>query len=247
MAALSTLVVLLFSVDLLGYIPMPALGMVLIISTFSLISFRSIYAMRKRNRQAFFLCVFTLCAVLLVGLISGVGFAVLLGLLQFIRIIFRPTDQLLGVDEQGMLHSMNPDNEIQPVDDVLIYRFNSPLTYFNVNYFKERLNKHIDSQHKRPAWVIIDAAVSFTHNDVSVFSALNDLVTSLKSKGVTLVLAGRRTSLNRWLEQNKINRSDDDLLVVPDIYFAIRLIQSKQHIQQKSVDDRQNEEHRLLD
>ncbi|MGL5954570.1 MAG: SulP family inorganic anion transporter [Providencia rustigianii] len=246
-AALSILVVLLFSVDLLGYIPMPALGMVLIISTFSLISFRSIYAMRKRNRQAFFLCVFTLCAVLLVGLISGVGFAVLLGLLQFIRIIFRPTDQLLGVDEQGMLHSMNPDNEIQPVDDVLIYRFNSPLTYFNVNYFKERLNKHIDSQHKRPAWVIIDAAVSFTHNDVSVFSALNDLVTSLKSKGVTLVLAGRRTSLNRWLEQNKINRSDDDLLVVPDIYFAIRLIQSKQHIQQKSVDDRQNEEHRLLD
>ncbi|WP_265693095.1 SulP family inorganic anion transporter [Providencia rustigianii] len=246
-AALSILVVLLFSVDLLGYIPMPALGMVLIISTFSLISFRSIYAMRKRNRQAFFLCVFTLCAVLLVGLISGVGFAVLLGLLQFIRIIFRPTDQLLGVDEQGMLHSMNPDNEIQPVDDVLIYRFNSPLTYFNVNYFKDRLNKHIDSQHKRPAWVIIDAAVSFTHNDVSVFSALNDLVTSLKSKGVTLVLAGRRTSLNRWLEQNKINRSDDDLLVVPDIYFAIRLIQSKQHIQQKSVDDRQNEEHRLLD
>lgn len=241
-AALTILVVLLFSMDLLGYIPMPALGMVLVVSTFSLISFRSIYAMRKRNRQAFFLCVFTLCAVLVVGLISGVGFAVLLGLLQFLRVIFRPTDQLLGVDEQGMLHSMNPDNDIQAVEGVLIYRFNSPLTYFNVNYFKDRLNKHIDSQRKRPAWVIVDAAVSFTHNDVSVFSALNELVTSLKAKGVTLVLAGRRTSLNRWLSQNKISRSDDDLLVVPDIYFAIRLIQSKQHIQQKSVEERKESE-----
>ncbi|NIA72927.1 SulP family inorganic anion transporter [Providencia rettgeri] len=240
-AALTILAVLLFSINLLEYIPMPALGMVLIISTFSLLSFRSIFSMRKRNRQAFFLCVFTLCAVLVVGLISGVGLAVLLGLLQFIRIIFRPTDQLLGVDEQGMLHSMAPENGIQQIDGVLIYRFNSPLTYFNVNYFKERLNKHIDNQLKRPAWVIVDAAVSFTHNDVSVFSALNDIVTSLKAKGVTLVLAGRRTSVKRWLEQNKISRSDDDLLVVPDIYFAIRLIQSKQQVQIKTVEDRKSE------
>ncbi|MGG4607093.1 SulP family inorganic anion transporter [Providencia sp. Me31A] len=241
-AALTILAVLLFSMDLLGYIPMPALGMVLIISTFSLLNFRSILSMRKRNREAFFLCVFTLFAVLIVGLISGVGLAVLLGLLQFIRVIFRPTDQLLGVDEQGMLHSMTSENDIQHIDGVLIYRFNSPLTYFNVNYFKERLNKHLDSQLKRPAWVIVDATVSFTHNDVSVFSTLNDIVTSLKAKGVTLVLAGRRTSIKRWLEQNKMNRSDDDLLVVPDIYFAIRLIQSKQQIQMKCVEDRKAEE-----
>ncbi|HGN1707184.1 TPA: SulP family inorganic anion transporter [Providencia rettgeri] len=241
-AALTILAVLLFSMNLLEYIPMPALGIVLIISTFSLLSFRSILSMRKRNRQAFFLCVFTLFAVLVVGLISGVGLAVLLGLLQFIRVIFRPTDQLLGVDEQGMLHSMTSEDDIQQIDGVLIYRFNSPLTYFNVNYFKERLNKHLDNQRKRPAWVIVDATVSFTHNDVSVFSTLNDIVTSLKAKGVTLVLAGRRTSIKRWLEQNKINRSDDDLLVVPDIYFAIRLIQSKQQIQMKCVEARKVEE-----
>lgn len=237
-AALAILVVLLFLVNVLSYIPMPALGMVLVISTWSLLSFRSIFSMRKRERHAFTLCIFTLCAVLVAGLINGVGLAVLLGLLQFIRVVFRPTDQLLGVDDQGMLHSIAPDNEIQPVEGVLIYRFNSPLTYFNVNYFKERLNKHLDNQPKRPAWVVVDAAVSFTHNDVSVFSTVNEMVTSLKAKGVTLVLAGRRTSINSWLEKNKINRSDDDLLVVPDIYFAIRMIQSKQQIQLKNVEDR---------
>ncbi|MCW2254578.1 high affinity sulfate transporter 1 [Providencia alcalifaciens] len=236
-AALAILAVLLFSVNLLGYIPMPALGVVLVVSTWSLLSFRSIFSMRKRNKEAFTLCIFTLCAVLVSGLINGVGLAVLLGLLQFIRVIFRPTDQLLGVDDQGMLHSISKDNEIQSIEGILIYRFNSPLTYFNVNYFKERLNKHLDNQSKRPAWVIVDAAVSFTHNDVSVFSALNDIVTALKAKGVTLVLAGRRTSINRWLEKNKINRSDDDLLVVPDIYFAIRLFQSKQQIQMKEVEE----------
>ncbi|HEM6859748.1 TPA: SulP family inorganic anion transporter [Providencia stuartii] len=236
-AALAILIVLLFSVDLLEYIPMPALGMVLVVSTWSLLSFRNILSMRKRNKQAFTLSIFTLGAVLVAGLINGVGLAVLLGLLQFIRVIFRPTDQLLGVDDQGMLHSISKDNGVQPVEDVLIYRFNSPLTYFNVNYFKERLNKHLDNQPKRPAWVIVDAAVSFTHNDVSVFSALNDIVTGLKAKGVTLVLAGRRTSINSWLEKNKISRSDDDLLVVPDIYFAIRLIQSKQQKRIKEMEE----------
>lgn len=236
-AALAILIVLLFSVDLLEYIPMPALGMVLVVSTWSLLSFRNILSMRKRNKQAFTLSIFTLGAVLVAGLINGVGLAVLLGLLQFIRVIFRPTDQLLGVDDQGMLHSISKDNGVQPVEDVLIYRFNSPLTYFNVNYFKERLNKHLDNQPKRPAWVIVDAAVSFTHNDVSVFSALNDIVTGLKAKGVTLVLAGRRTSINSWLEKNKISRSDDNLLVVPDIYFAIRLIQSKQQKQIKEMEE----------
>ncbi|EPB3779851.1 SulP family inorganic anion transporter [Providencia stuartii] len=236
-AALAILIVLLFSVDLLEYIPMPALGMVLVVSTWSLLSFRNILSMRKRNKQAFTLSIFTLGAVLVAGLVNGVGLAVLLGLLQFIRVIFRPTDQLLGVDDQGMLHSISKDNGVQPVEDVLIYRFNSPLTYFNVNYFKERLNKHLDNQPKRPAWVIVDAAVSFTHNDVSVFSALNDIVTGLKAKGVTLVLAGRRTSINSWLEKNKISRSDDDLLVVPDIYFAIRLIQSKQQKQIKEMEE----------
>lgn len=236
-AALTILLVLLFLTNFLSYIPLPALGMVLMISTWSLLSFRQIWSIRKRNREAFTLAVFTLFSVLVAGLITGIGLAVLLGLLQFIRVIFRPTDQLLGTDFQGMIHSIANDNHIHSPEGILIYRFNSPLTYFNVNYFKERLHKHLDNQPKRPAWVIVDAAVSFTHNDVSVFSALNEIVTSLKAKGVTLVLAGRRTSINRWLEQNKINRCDDDLLVVPDIYFAIRLIQSKQLSQQKEKQD----------
>ena len=31
---------------------------------------------------------------------------------------------------------MNKDNGIEPIDGLMMYRFNSPLTYFNVGYFK---------------------------------------------------------------------------------------------------------------
>ncbi|NRN27543.1 SulP family inorganic anion transporter [Photorhabdus heterorhabditis] len=226
-AASIILLVLLFMTDFLNYIPLSSLGVVLIYSASSLLSLRAILSLRKRNRQAFTLSLFTLIAVVVVGLINGVGFAVLLGLLQFLRIIFRPTDQLLGVNEQGMIHSINQGNEIKPIDGVMLYRFNSPLTYFNVSYFKKRVLQHVDRVQKRPGWLVVDAAVSFTHDDVSVFAAIDELITELKVKGITLVLAGRRTELTRWIKQNKLKSSDDDLIVVPDLYFAVRMIQSK--------------------
>lgn len=232
-AATIILLVLLFMTRFLAYIPLSSLGVVLIYSASSLLGLRQIWSLRKRNHQAFTLSLFTLIAVLVVGLINGVGFAVLLGLLQFLRIIFRPTDQLLGVNDQGMIHSINHGNDIKPIDGVMMYRFNSPLTYFNVSYFKKRVLQHVDriqkinKTQKRPGWLVVDAAVSFTHDDVSVFAAIDELISELKVRDITLVLAGRRTELTRWIKQNKLRSSDDDLIVVPDLYFAVRMIQSK--------------------
>ncbi|MDE9567299.1 sodium-independent anion transporter, partial [Xenorhabdus bovienii] len=88
-----------------------------------------------------------------------------------------------------------------------MYRFNSPLTYFNVGYFKKRALQHVERASNRPAWLVVDATVSFTYDDVSVFAVLDELITELKEKGVTLVLAGRRTELNYWIKQNKLSRS----------------------------------------
>ncbi|WP_387689132.1 SulP family inorganic anion transporter [Photorhabdus sp. RM71S] len=232
-AATIILLVLLFMTRFLAYIPLSSLGVVLIYSASSLLDLRRIWSLRKRNHQAFTLSLFTLIAVLVVGLINGVGFAVLLGLLQFLRIIFRPTDQLLGVNDQGMIHSINHGNDIKPIDGVMMYRFNSPLTYFNVSYFKKRVLRHVDriqkinKTQKRPGWLVVDAAVSFTHDDVSVFAAIDELISELKVRDITLVLAGRRTELTRWIKQNKLQSSDDDLIVAPDLYFAVRMIQSK--------------------
>ncbi|SFU84807.1 SulP family inorganic anion transporter [Xenorhabdus koppenhoeferi] len=235
-AATAILLVLLFMTTFLTYIPLSSLGIVLIFSTWSLLGLKNIWAYRKRNRQAFILSTFTLVAVLLVGVIDGVGFAVLLGLLQFLRIIFRPSDQLLGVNEHGMVRSIHQNSDIKPVDSIMMYRFNSPLTYFNVGYFKKRALQHVERASDRPAWLVVDATVSFTYDDVSVFAVLDELITELKEKGVTLVLAGRRTELNYWIKQNKLSRSDEDLIVVPDLYFAIRMIQSKLQVEEKQAE-----------
>lgn len=227
-AALVIALVVLFFTQPLKYIPVSALGVVLIYAAWSLMDLRGIWGLRKRNKSAFRLACFTFVCVLLIGVIQGIGLAVLLGLLQFLRTVFRPTEQLLGVNEDGMIHSLGNSHNVKAVPGVMMYRFNSPLTYFNVAYFKRRILNLVDSTPFQPRWVVIDAVASFTYADISVLAAIDELKRDLKVRKVKLVLAGRRTELTRWFKDNRPAMKEEDILLVPDLYLALKLIQSKE-------------------
>ncbi|CNI38016.1 SulP family inorganic anion transporter [Yersinia vastinensis] len=224
-AALTIALVLLFLTQTLSFIPLGTLGAVLIYAAWSMFSFKAIFSMRKHNRSAYILTVFTLIAVLVVGLIDGIGFAIILGILQFLRTVFKPTDQLLGVDNQGIIHSVNAGEHIKPIDGLIMYRFNSILTYFNSTYFKKRVIALVNSAPTPPRWVVIDAATCFTYNDASVFAMLKELIPTLKAKGVTLILAGRDTELTDWLTKNDMSPFAEEIIVVPDLYLAVQITQ----------------------
>lgn len=230
-AALVIALVVIFFTQPLKYIPVSALGVVLVYAAWSLMDLRGIFNLRRRNRQAFSLAIFTFGCVLLIGVLQGIGLAVLLGLLQFLRTVFRPTEQLLGVNEDGMIHSLGNTTTVKPVPGVMMYRFNSPLTYFNVAYFKRRILNLVDSTPFQPRWVVVDAVASFTHADISVLASIDELKRDLKLRQVKLVLAGRRTELTRWFKDNRPTIEEDDILLVPDLYLALKLIQSKESAQ----------------
>ncbi|TQI82507.1 high affinity sulfate transporter 1 [Serratia fonticola] len=227
-AALAIALVVLFFSEPLQFIPIAVLGVVLIYASWSLLDMRSIFLLRKRNRPAFYLALFTFLSVLLVGIIPGIGLAVLLGLLQFLQTVFRPTEQLLGVNENGMIHSMGNSKGVKSVDSVIMYRFNSPLTYFNVAYFKRRITTLVETTPHPIRWVVIDAVASFTHADISVLAAIEELKLDLKLRGISLVLAGRRSELTRWFRLDRSGSKARDLILVPDLYMALKLIQSKE-------------------
>lgn len=224
-AAFAIGIVVLFLLQPLKYIPVGVLGIILIFSAWPLIDLRSIFNYLNRNRDAFYLSIVTFIAVLVVGVISGMGLAVLLGLLIFLRKIFRPTEQILGLGNDGLIHSVGGDTK--PVSNVLIYRFNSPLTYFNIGYFKRRLLSLIDKAPEHRKWIIVDAVPSFTYPDVSVLTGVEELVRSLKVRDCVLVLAGRRGTLRRWFKDMNIELDKKHVEFSPDLYLAVRMVQSK--------------------
>ncbi|EKS7767325.1 SulP family inorganic anion transporter [Edwardsiella piscicida] len=225
-AALSIAAVLLLLGSLLRYIPVAALGVVLVYASWLLLDIRSLVNLRKHNPSAFRLALFTFASVLLVGVMPGIGLAVLLGLLQFFRTVFRPSEQLLGVNEEGMIHSLGNGNQVRAVEGVLIYRFNSPLTYFNIAYFKRRVLNLVDGMPFQPEWVVIDAVSCFTYPDISVLAGIDELKRDLRQRRVHLVLAGRKTDLKRWFGRSRAAGEEKGLLFVADLYLALKLIQS---------------------
>ncbi|MCO6552902.1 MAG: SulP family inorganic anion transporter [Gilliamella sp.] len=234
-AAILIGIVVLFFLSPLQYIPTCVLGVVLIYSSISLINFQTIVRFFKFDRDAFYLSLITLISVLVIGIIPGMALAVLLGLFLFLRRVFRPKDQLLGVDESGRIHSISQD--VQPISNTMIYRFNSPLTYFNIAYFKRRIISYIDESKEPINYVIVDAIPCFTYKDVSVLSGIDELVKSLKVRNATLILSGRRKTLKNWFKQMNIKLDDEYIEFAYDLYFAVRLVQSKDHMGNKTDDE----------
>jgi Sulfate permease and related transporters (MFS superfamily) len=230
-AAILIGIVVLFFLSPLQYIPTCVLGVILIYSSVSLINFQTIWRFFKFDRDAFYLSLSTLIAVLVIGIIPGMALAVLLGLFLFLRRVFRPKDQLLGVDESGRIHSLGQD--VLPVNNTLIYRFNSPLTYFNIAYFKRRIISYIDEADEPINYVIVDAIPCFTYKDVSVLSGIDELVRSLKVRNVILILSGRRKTLKNWFKQMNIKLDENYVEFAYDLYFAVRFVQSKEHMENK--------------
>ncbi|WP_105903102.1 SulP family inorganic anion transporter [Vibrio gangliei] len=208
----------------LQFIPVAALGVVLIVASMSLIDLKGIWLLRRRNKDAFYLSSITFVAVLVIGVIPGITLAVLLGLFQFLRIVMRPTDQVLGLDSKGTVRSLGRSGKAHPIPGLVIYRFNSPLTYFNADHFKRRLLYHVaQAGSNEIRYVIIDAVASFTHLDLSVMAVIDDIQAILKKRGIRLVLAGHKHRLKQWCALSGVKVGEGGIRIRADMYLAIKM------------------------
>ncbi len=234
-AAVIIAIIALFLTASLEYIPSAALGIVLIIASIHLIDLKTLWQLKFKDKQAFYLALTTLFAVLFIGVIPGITLAVLLGLFQFIRSVMRPSDTILGIDAKGVVRSLDETDKAKAIQGVFIYRFNSPLTYFNVGYFKRRLLEQYARQKDDIECVIIDAVPCFTHLDLSVMSMLADLDVIFKKRHIRLELAGRKRQLLAWFKTAGITSGKEGIYVHSDLYIALQKNSVSQHITEAAL------------
>jgi len=235
-------VIALFLTAPLEFIPSAALGIVLIIASVHLLDLKAVWQLKLKDKQAFYLASATLFAVLFIGVIPGITLAVLLGLFQFIRTVMRPSDTILGVDIKGVVRSLDETDKAKAVQGVFIYRFNSPLTYFNASYFKRRLLEQYARQKEDTQCVIIDAVPCFTHLDLSVMAMLADLDVIFKKRGIRLELAGRKRQLLSWFKTAGIASGKDGIYIHSDLYIALQKNSVSQHVDEVTMFQSQNSE-----
>ena len=219
-AAAAVALVLLFFTTPLQYVPMAALGAVLIVAGLSLIDIRSVKLFYQIDRTEAVLSALATLGVVALGAVNGILFAVVLALLRFIKLMSRPRVEILGkVEGLPGLHSLDRHEGSQEFPGMLLFRFNAPITFFNAPHFKRELIRVVDAAGPNLHHVVIDL-LPVTNIDATGLLTVTQLVQTLETRGIRLNAAGRATEWRNWARSRGF--AGDRIRIFPTLRQAVR-------------------------
>ena len=200
-AATVIALVLLFFTGPLQFVPLAALGVVLISAALSLLDFSSLRLLWRMDRRECGLSLVTTAGVVALGSINGILIAVALAIVRFVKHTARPSVELLG-KEKGLpgLHSIDRHTSAKAIPGLVLFRFNAPLVFFNAEHFKQCALKAARASGEDLRWFVIDT-IPISDIDINGVTVLKDLKQKLAGQNVKLVLAGRQSEIETGLRQ----------------------------------------------
>jgi len=224
-AAASIALVLLFFTQPLQYVPVPALGAVLVFASFNLVDVRTLRRIWAVDKISVALSILTTLGVVAFGPIQAILLAVILSLILFVKLVARPKDELLGkVEGIPGMHSVERHPGAQTPAGLVIYRFSSPITFFNSGYFKQRARDAVRSAGPGLKFFVMDA-IPISNIDVTGLYALSDFKAELDRQGTRLVVGGRRTEMLNWFHKIGLYRPEHENMFFPTLRRAIKACQ----------------------
>ncbi|SIT50096.1 putative sulfate transporter [Paraburkholderia piptadeniae] len=221
-AAAAIAFVLIFLTGPLRFVPVAALGAVLVMAAVSLVDITTLKGLWSEARGEFAICLAATVGVVALGSLKGILLAVALALFRFIRIVARPSHEVLGtVDGMKGFHSTERHADARRTPGLCLFRFNSPIVFFNARYFKRTALDVVAQTAPKPQWFVLDA-VAVTGVDVTGRHAIEELRQELGERGVSFVLAGRRTQRLDWLERHGMDNVTAAQLHFPTLRAAVR-------------------------
>jgi len=131
-------VMLLFLPRLLQDLPQPTLAAVLIAAAISLADITGTARLWHQRRTEFEISLAAFLGVALLGVLPGIGVAVILSILNVFRRAWWPYQTKLGlVDGVRGYHDVTSYPHAQHLDGLALYRFDAPLIFANASTFRE--------------------------------------------------------------------------------------------------------------
>ena len=200
-AAAVLMAVLLFFTEPLSLLPITVLAAVLINAAVSLFDFPSLLSLRRISRQEFRLSLVTSLGVITAGVLPGVLIAVGLAIIQLLAKASRPNDAVLGrIPGVDGFHDVNGQPEAETLPELIIYRFDSSLVFFNADYFKNRIRTVVAEAKTKPRWFLLDAE-SMPWIDTTGAAILDEVRNELAEKNIVLTVAEAKKPLRLMLDR----------------------------------------------
>ncbi|MGZ8566792.1 MAG: SulP family inorganic anion transporter, partial [Actinomycetota bacterium] len=184
---------LLFLPSLLRNLPQPALAAVVIAAALSLMDVATVRRYLRVRKTAFLLSIVATLGVVLLGVIQGIGLAVILSIFLFFRRSWWPYGEVLGrSEEQDGWHAVDRYPDAAQADGVVVYRWEAPLFFANAGIFRQEIRGLVRS--RSPRWVVLQCE-AITDIDVTAADMLDLLDRELNAKGINLAFVELRDRL----------------------------------------------------
>jgi high affinity sulfate transporter 1 len=226
-AATVVAVVLFFLTGPLEYVPVPALGAVLLMAAYSLVDIGTPRALYREDKAEFAISAIATLGVVAIGSIHAILLCVVLALARFVRIVAQPPYEVLGkVEGLKGLHGIERHPGAKAIPGLCLFRFNGPIVFFNAQYFKNAALRTVERVGAELEWFVIDA-VPVTSTDVTGRHTLVELEGLLHARGVRLGFAARKAEIARHLEKLHLGEAEARVLVFPTLRQAIRAFEKR--------------------
>lgn len=189
-AAAGVIVIVLVLPGLVSDMPQPTLAAIVITASFSLFDWNGWRWLLRVRRSEFLLSLAAALAVLVVGVLEGIGIAIVLSLANFIRRSWRPHSTELGkVAGVPGYHDRGRHPEAATIEGLLIIRYDAPLFFANAPDFGRTLQEML-REAGRPIQRVLVVGNAITDIDSTGAEILTDVLDELADRRIDFAFAG---------------------------------------------------------
>lgn len=187
--AVSVALLLLFGADLLKHLPNSALAAVVISSAIGLFEIRDLRRIFRIQQWEFWLSIVCFLGVAIFGVITGIGLAIIIAVIEFLWDGWSPHHAILGrVDGIRGYHDLKRYPDARLIPGLVLFRWDAPLFFANAARFNKEVIKAISESPTEVKQIIV-AAEPVTSVDVTSADMLIELKKTLDESGIELHLA----------------------------------------------------------
>jgi len=225
-AAAAMALVLLFFTGPLQYLPISALGAVLISAAVGLFDWQAMIRLFRIHEGEFAVCLTAMIGVVALGALQGIALAIALAMLVLLIRSSRPADAVLGrVDGQRGFFDVADHEGATAVQGLILYRFNASVIFYNAPYFKRRVLA-VAASSPGAKWLIVDGA-PIVHLDSTGADTIAVLADDLAARGIRLAIGGVLPQVRQMLERSgALGRLGADALF-PTLRAAVEACESR--------------------
>lgn len=224
-SSLLIILTLLFLTPLFYFLPNAILAAVILVAVSSLLKINEAKKLWLVDRKDFWMMMVTFTGTLILGIGPGIGIGVLLSLAWIIFETSYPHHAELGkVHGTHVFRNVRRFKGLETAEGVLIFRFDAPLFFANIDRFREVLEEYKNRRKDVIHTIIIDME-SIHSIDSSALEIFAELIEETGKENIRIVLAEVKGPVRDKFHKSGLTEKIGDqhfFVTVDDAYKAIQ-------------------------